>query len=213
MNLPTKELPGPRNWSFRECEKVVQEDGQIGVFFFDSLKPLDGWVFDRLEDKWGFISLTGDEQVGVIARRLLDNECDSDRKLVRTGRHYLRPDQDIITPVKPVSAEEMERRWSKFAMPIIKNVVQGESILESLLSVQPMTGPIDGPTFPIRIITAEESQAEKVSEIDHFSQALKEGEVLKQYAYGGVLSGRGGYFIVHGDRLDRVLRYQQTWLS
>jgi hypothetical protein len=208
--VPTKELPGPRNWSFREVEKIPQEDGQIAVFFFDSEKPDLGWMFDHLEDKWGFIQIRN-EGKGDFAKLLLESECDADRKLKSTGKHHLRPAKDP----EPISAEERERRWSQFAFPIIiKNIAPGDYIMGSFLSVQPMTGPIPAEfTIPFRVVTEDESRAEKISELEYFNQALGPDELLKQYVYGGILAERGGYFIVHKDRPDQALRYQQTWLS
>ena len=42
---------------------------------------------------------------------------------------------------------------------------------------------------------------------------LGEGEIMLEYKYGGMLSGRGGYIIVHKDNPTTILRSKATWMS
>lgn len=45
----------------------------------------------------------------------------------------------------------------------------------------------------------------------HFQ--LNDGEIMLEYEYGGALSGRGGYIIVHKDNPTTILRAIMTWMS
>lgn len=45
----------------------------------------------------------------------------------------------------------------------------------------------------------------------HFN--LGDNEIMLEYEYGGILSGRGGYLIVHRDNPTTILRSIQTWMS
>jgi hypothetical protein len=198
MNLPTRE-PGtiPESWPksiiYYDHEAVKQEDGSLAAFTWNSGVKELGWVYDHNEDEAGFI-LCDDklERLSDIFKWMLDGECDSDRKLVRNGRHYLAGEKDP----EPLSAEESERRWRSFVFPVITNCLEEGSLIDQIVSVQPMQGPVGDRKW-----------------MDLVKSLLKPGEMLKEYAYGGVLSGRGGYYVVHESNPRRILRYRQTWLS
>jgi len=76
-----------------------------------------------------------------------------------------------------------------------------------------MAEPPAGSTLHMDVIDAEEAARRDKEEFDRYAAGLAEGEVLKRYAYGGPLSGRGGFFVVRADEPGRVLRFNQTWMS
>jgi len=221
VKAPTREPRTiPESWpqtpTYYDHEVVVQEDGSRAAFTWNNHNRAAGWVFSHYEDEAGFVLCQDAVQSPEsFFAWMLDGECDSDQKLVRNGRHYLAGDKDP----EPVSQEEMERRWKNFIFPVITDAlaafVEGGDIIDQLASVQPMTGPVGDNV--IHWATPEEiaeSDAKEQKWLDDLVKSLlKPGEVLKEYAYGGVLSGRGGYFVVHQDNPKRVLRYLQTWMS
>jgi hypothetical protein len=42
---------------------------------------------------------------------------------------------------------------------------------------------------------------------------IKDDEIIYEYRYGGVLSGRGGYFIVKKNQPYLIIRSKQCWMS
>ena len=42
---------------------------------------------------------------------------------------------------------------------------------------------------------------------------IADDEEIHAYKYGGILSGRGGWFVVKKDQPDRIIRSKQIWMS
>lgn len=66
-------------------------------------------------------------------------------------------------------------------------------------------------------ITIEQLLLESKGEVLSPFEAMKEGiapeEACYHYVYGGVLSQRGGLFVVKRDQPDKIIRAKMTWLS
>lgn len=139
----------------------------------------------------GFMPLVGDDQCGEFAQLLLA----SDRSLPRPPPPPL---PDFSQP---------------FHFPVIANLGPlPELNLADIVSVQPMTAPPTG-MMRLEFITAEESKAMHDAELAAYTADLGEGEVLREFEFGGILSMRGGYFVTHKDRPNLVLRYAVTRMS
>jgi hypothetical protein len=72
---------------------------------------------------------------------------------------------------------------------------------------------IKHPPEPKKPVEIAEADNKEQAWLNLIKQLLKPHEVLKQYSYGGVMSGRGGYFVINECDPTKVLRYRQTWLS
>jgi hypothetical protein len=140
-----------------------------------------------------WVVLTGEDQFGDEAKRILEGDTSRPR-----------------APIKPQPPIDWGN-LSKFSMPVIKQLAP-DTVLKDLVSVQPMDLPLD-PAFKFTFVTTEESARRKKESRDKMSEELQEGEILKQYMYGGCLSERGGWFVVHKDTPYLVRRYRPTWMS
>jgi len=58
-----------------------------------------------------------------------------------------------------------------------------------------------------------ESKGEMLDPFEAIENGVRLNEVGYHYAYGGILSERGGIFIVKRDAPDKIIRAKQTWLS
>jgi len=141
----------------------------------------------------GWVVLNGENQFGEEAKRIVE----SDTSLPRAP----------IKPQPPIDWEKL----STFVSPVVRKNFP-ELIQKDFVSVQPMALPT-GAVFEFDFITAEESALRKKKSWDKMGEGLQEGEILKQYMYGGCLSERGGWFVVHKDTPHLVRRYCQTWMS
>lgn len=145
--------------------------------------------------KWNI--LTGDEQIGEQAQTILDAE---------------------ITSWNPTATAMPESTWvpqlpkdsdfSALKFPVAK--VVDAPVIHRLVSVEPVEES-DSKVFYLDI--SKDLEAEITAEYNYYAKDIVNGEVMKRFVYGGVLSQRGGYFVVHKDHPDRVLRYAQIWMS
>lgn len=130
-------------------------------------------------------------------------------------------ESDLSLPKPPapktpeISVEEMMQNMQKLFNnnPWLTKAFQNAPSLTEVMSVQPMTSPISVPVIPMTILTKEMVEDRKKKELQIMSEGLQDGEILKEYEFGGWLSMRGGYFVVHKDEPNKILRYYQTRMS
>lgn len=139
-----------------------------------------------------FIKLKGEEQFGFFAQLLIRSDASLPKEELKVGL-----EQERILPTHIV-------------FPLIKSM-EDMPILADIFATQTMADP--DIAIPIEILSEEESKRRSQEEFDFYSVDLAEGEDLKRYVYGGFLSERGGFYVIHKDRPDLVLRYAQTWMS
>ena len=201
---PPRNEPTLEKYTYYDSEVVVQPSGERAAFTWSSNKKELGWVFDHWEDEAGFVLLPLKERDDKFAQLLIDSECDDERRSIK---HPPEPKK----PSMPV--EEQLGKFDKWIFPAIKNMAPGEDIISALVSVQPMTAPTDAVIHFMTPAEVAESDNREKAWLDLINRLLKPHEVLKQYVYGGILSERGGYFVVNECDPTKVLRYRQTWLS
>jgi len=204
---PPRNEPTLEKYTYYDSEVVVQPNGERAAFTWSSKKKELGWVFNHWEDEAGFVLLPLEGRDDKFAQLLIDSECDDERRSIK---HPPEPKK----PAMPV--DEQLGKFDQWIFPVIANMVPGEDIISSLVSVQPMATPLAAMTPFMHTMTpveVAESDNEEKAWLDLINRLLKPHEVLKQYSYGGVLSSRGGYFVVNECDPTKVLRYRQTWLS
>ncbi len=58
-----------------------------------------------------------------------------------------------------------------------------------------------------------QSKAEMLDPFEAMENGVRLNEIGYHYVYGGVLSERGGIFVVRRNEPDKIVRAKQTWLS
>lgn len=209
MKTPARE---PRNEPSLECygyydhETVVQEDGRIAAFMFYSRERDKGWVHAGWQDRHGFWLLEGDQQIDEQAQQLI--------RFDKARKREPAPQPPTLTPWSIDKTIEALDTW--MSSPPVRAMMADAPALESILSVQPMTGPIPGSIFHIETpAECADYEARKKAWYDGVVADLRPGEVLREYEYdlGDALSMRGGYYVATEAEPTRVLRCLQTWMS
>jgi hypothetical protein len=166
--------------------------------------------------------------IEVAALDLLENKnmngrwiilSESDQLLDYT-KLVLAGDLSLPKPPPPKIPEITIEQLSKNISTVFENnpwlvkAFQDAPSWPELMSVQPMTAPT-GIVFEMVNVTQGQKIDEKKRAWEIMSEGLQEGEILKEYEfdYGDWLSMRGGYFVVHKDNPNFVLRYCQTRMS
>lgn len=72
---PPRNEPTLEAYNYYDHEKVVQEDGRIAAFSFQSKKRNEGWKFVGYQDKHGFHIWEEKDRVTAYAQLLLDSKC------------------------------------------------------------------------------------------------------------------------------------------
>lgn len=133
LTLPIRaprDEPSLKDYQHFDHETVTQDDGRRAQFTWDSQEADKGWQFSCWRDEQNFILLEGENQVGELARLLLDSTLAKNRE-----RHEAWLEREAKRP--KLSPEEQLINFSKFMLPIIANVAP-DLIIGDILSVQPM---------------------------------------------------------------------------
>ena len=110
MKKPTW-IPEPKNYSFCEIESIVQDDGKIASFRYDSKLPDKGWTFEGYKDKYGFWIWEKEDNERMwddkitMAQHLINYKLDKD-KLMKSV------DVGVIFPFKGFELGEDEEIYA-----------------------------------------------------------------------------------------------------
>jgi len=132
---PPRNEPSLEKYNYYDHEKVVQEDGRIAAFTWESKRKVDGWRFTGYKDKHNF-----------------DIWSDEDR---------------------------------------IRQYYHGYTVQQLLL----------------------DSKKEMLDPFEAISEGIKPEEAGYKYEYGGMLSGRGGIFVVNRKEPNKIIRARMDWMS
>jgi hypothetical protein len=69
---PPRTKPTLEHYTYYDHQVVAQPDGRLAAFTWNNKQREKGWMFSHWEDADGFHLLNGDEQIGEIAKQLLD---------------------------------------------------------------------------------------------------------------------------------------------
>jgi hypothetical protein len=148
----------------------------------------------------GWVVLTEEDQSNDYVKRMLEGDLSLPKP----------PHKEIPLPTPEQMVENLNTVFKQ--NPWLREAFQDAPALADIMCVQPTMSKPTGLTFFMDYVYGD---TRKQKETVDMCKGLQDGEILKQYEfdYGDVLSMRGGYFVVHKDKPNKVLRYCQTRMS
>ena len=134
---PPRNEPSLEKYNYYDHETVVQEDGTITAFTWESNRKADGWRFVGYKDGHNFNLWTDDDRARIW----------SDKMKMTFQDLLLESKKDALDPFEAVS------------------------------------------------------------------EGIKVEEAAYRYSYGGMLSGRGGIFVVNRNEPNKIIRARMDWMS